>query len=311
MSAAAGIFDVALAVAVLVVAAVAVLVPRRAAAVAGFLVFGILLALLWARLDSPDVALAEAALGGGVAGALLVDALATPAPRRAPRPSWWLVGAGVLAGVVSFTALAAVVRTVRTVPTGTGPVPDLVTQAIPDSGVEHPITAVLLNFRSYDTLLEIAVLVVAVLAASGVARGAEPALGPPSPVLHVLVVLLLPALALLAAWLLVAGTTRPGGAFQAGAVLGAGLVVAHLAGVRGAVPGGPAGATWVVGGLTLFVALAAATAAVGDGWLVLGPTWAGTAILGLETVLALSVGAGLARIFVLNRVDAPGEDVAA
>ena len=37
-----------------------------------------------------------------------------------------------------------------------------------------------------------------------------------------------------AATLLVAGSSRPGGAFQAGAVLGAALVVAHLAGVRGA-----------------------------------------------------------------------------
>lgn len=308
MSTAAGVFDVALAGAVLVVAVVAVLVPRRPAAVAGFLVFGILLALLWARLDSPDIALAEAALGGGVAGALLVDVLARPAPSPAPRPSWWLVGTGVLAGAVAFTALAAVVRTV---PSGSGPVPDLVTRSIPDSGVEHPITAVLLNFRSYDTLLEIAVLVVAVLAASGVARGTQPVLGPPSPVLRALVVLLLPVLALLAAWLLVAGTTRPGGAFQAGAVLGAGLIVAHLAGVRGAAPGGLTGEAWVYGGLAVFLAVAAATALAGDGWLVLVPTWAGSAILALETVLALSIGAGLARIFVLNRVRTPDEDLAA
>ncbi len=31
------------------------------------------------------------------------------------------------------------------------------------SGVEHPVTAVLLNFRGYDTLLEIAVLLLALL----------------------------------------------------------------------------------------------------------------------------------------------------
>jgi multisubunit Na+/H+ antiporter MnhB subunit len=34
---------------------------------------------------------------------------------------------------------------------------------LPESGVRHPVTAVLLNFRGYDTLLEVAVLLLAVL----------------------------------------------------------------------------------------------------------------------------------------------------
>lgn len=38
-----------------------------------FIVFGLLMALAWARLDAPDVALAEAALGAGLVGALLLD----------------------------------------------------------------------------------------------------------------------------------------------------------------------------------------------------------------------------------------------
>ena len=39
-----------------------------------FTAFGLVVALIWARLGAPDVALAEAALGAGVTGALLVDA---------------------------------------------------------------------------------------------------------------------------------------------------------------------------------------------------------------------------------------------
>ena len=39
-----------------------------------FIAFGMLLALAWLRLGAPDVALAEAALGGGVTGALLLAA---------------------------------------------------------------------------------------------------------------------------------------------------------------------------------------------------------------------------------------------
>lgn len=41
-----------------------------------FITFGLLMALLWVRLEAPDVALAEAAIGAGLTGALLMAALA-------------------------------------------------------------------------------------------------------------------------------------------------------------------------------------------------------------------------------------------
>lgn len=52
--------------------------PRRAVVL--FIAFGLLLALVWARLRAPDVALAEAAIGAGLAGALMLAAA-----RRATR----------------------------------------------------------------------------------------------------------------------------------------------------------------------------------------------------------------------------------
>jgi len=54
--------------------------PRRAVIL--FIAFGLLLALVWARLRAPDVALAEAAIGAGLAGALMLAA----ARRAARRP---------------------------------------------------------------------------------------------------------------------------------------------------------------------------------------------------------------------------------
>lgn len=42
-------------------------------AVVLFIVFGLLMALAWARLGAPDIALAEAAIGAGLTGALLLD----------------------------------------------------------------------------------------------------------------------------------------------------------------------------------------------------------------------------------------------
>ncbi|MGA7982284.1 MAG: DUF4040 domain-containing protein [Chromatiaceae bacterium] len=44
--------------------------PQRAVIL--FVVFGLLLALVWARLGAVDVALAEAAIGAGLSGALLL-----------------------------------------------------------------------------------------------------------------------------------------------------------------------------------------------------------------------------------------------
>jgi energy-converting hydrogenase B subunit D len=37
-----------------------------------FIAFGLVLAMCWARLGAPDVALAEAAIGAGITGALLL-----------------------------------------------------------------------------------------------------------------------------------------------------------------------------------------------------------------------------------------------
>ena len=48
-----------------------------------FIVFGLLMALAWVRLQAPDLALAEAAIGAGLTGALLLDAVGhLRAPRR-------------------------------------------------------------------------------------------------------------------------------------------------------------------------------------------------------------------------------------
>lgn len=40
-----------------------------------FIIFSLLLSLAWARLQAPDLALAEAAIGAGLTGALLLDAI--------------------------------------------------------------------------------------------------------------------------------------------------------------------------------------------------------------------------------------------
>lgn len=45
-----------------------------------FIAFGLLMSLAWARLQAPDIALAEAAIGAGLTGALLLSTLASISP---------------------------------------------------------------------------------------------------------------------------------------------------------------------------------------------------------------------------------------
>lgn len=49
-----------------------------------FIAFGLVMALSWVRLQAPDIALAEAAIGSGLTGALFLDALGK---LRAGRPT--------------------------------------------------------------------------------------------------------------------------------------------------------------------------------------------------------------------------------
>src|SRR5215831_11071322 len=67
---------IVLAVVVLGLAVWTIVARDTFAAVVGFVVYGLFLALVWVRLGAVDVALAEAAIGGGLNGVLLLGAAA-------------------------------------------------------------------------------------------------------------------------------------------------------------------------------------------------------------------------------------------
>lgn len=176
-----------------------------------------------------------------------------------------------------------------------------VRQEMTASGVEHAVTAVLLNFRGYDTLLEIAVLLLAVLgmlAAMGGDNCESLRLsGSPQPLLQSLARILVPLMVLVAGYLLWAGSKQPGGAFQAGAVLAAAAVLLYLAGLvpAWAAPGALLRAG-LAGGLVVF--LGVAVAALGQGALLeYPPARAGALILAIESALTVSLGLMLAGLF--------------
>jgi len=77
------LFDSVLLLTLLGLATAAVTSPEPRRAVMLFIAFGLWLALVWARLNAPDVALAEAAVGAGLSGALMLAAARRAARRKA------------------------------------------------------------------------------------------------------------------------------------------------------------------------------------------------------------------------------------
>lgn len=69
------LLDIVLGITLLWLAGSAVFFRGHFSSIAAFIAFGMLMALAWVQLGAVDIAIAEAALGGGVTGALLLAAL--------------------------------------------------------------------------------------------------------------------------------------------------------------------------------------------------------------------------------------------
>ncbi|NGP52692.1 sodium:proton antiporter [Thioalkalivibrio sp. XN8] len=177
-----------------------------------------------------------------------------------------------------------------------------VAAALPDSGASNPVTAVLLNFRGYDTLLEMAVLTAAVVGVWSLGPAPRIRETEPSPVLLGMNSVLIPLAPLICAYLLWAGSSRPGGAFQAGAVLAAAGVLFIISGRRPAVHLPAAPMSWgIVAGLGVFLAVALAVMPGGRELLEYPRGLAGALILLVETAATVSIALILAGLFIGGR----------
>lgn len=190
--------------------------------------------------------------------------------------------------------------------------PPVVAAKMEASGVAHPVTAVLLNFRGYDTLLEVAVLLIALLGMLAAGReGGQRRSGRSiriEPVVATLARLAVPLMLLVGIYLLWAGAHRPGGAFQAAAVIAAAAVLLNLARLTPAWTEAPGlRLRWgLVGGLLVFVGVAAALLG-GGALLAYPPAQAGLLILFIESALTVSLGLILAGLFLFLSEDRGGQ----
>ncbi|MFG1464304.1 MnhB domain-containing protein [Xanthobacter sp. DSM 24535] len=215
--------------------ALRVLLARDALAAAiGFIGLGLLLALLWVRLDAVDVALTEAAIGSGVTGLVLLRATG---PMRPPAPQ----GAAVhlLAALLAVAVFCGLSALVLTLPEPAPSLADAAAAHLEATGLGNPVTAVLLVYRALDTLLETVVLLVALIGVWSLSGETEWTGAPPplwqvaaTPPLEFLARVLPPVAILMGLYLFWTGADKPGGAFQGGAVLAAAWLLVLLAGLR-------------------------------------------------------------------------------
>ncbi|MBK1723012.1 MnhB domain-containing protein [Thiocystis violacea] len=184
---------------------------------------------------------------------------------------------------------------------------ELALRELSNTGVSNPVTGVLLAYRAYDTLLELAVLLAALLGIWSLGA-ASPGFQPAGTVLRGMVKLVVPLLILTGGYLLWVGGHAPGGAFQAGALLGAAGVVLRLAGdARAGLPPVPVQRRLVVAGAGVFVLVGLATMAFGTGFLSYPHAWSKWLILTIETAATLAIGVTLAAAYVGGQPQPPSD----
>ena len=294
-------FEMMLAAVVLGLGIWTIAVREAYSATVGFVAYGLLVALIWVRLDAVDVALTEAAISGGLGGVLLLGAaarlrdagmMAADTPGKMVRLS-----AAALAASVA-TAIAAAVLLLP------DPAPTLAPAAVANAGatsLANPVTNVLMAFRAMDTMLEKVVLLSAIVGvwslASDRAWGGRP--GPrhqadPRGVLAFLARLLPPVGIVVGIYVLWTGADHPGGAFQGGAILASMWLLAIMAGLTDTPL---VSSRWLrfilVAGPGLFLIVGLGGLCFGPAFLAYPPAHAKLLILGIEVAMILTIAATL------------------
>lgn len=217
-----------------------------------------------------------------------------PEPRFGPVEA--LTGGACLAlfGLLAWAALA-----LPTAPVGLG---EAVAERLPESGLGNAVNAVLLNFRAFDTLLEKAVLLLALVGLWALAPGVPWRVppgnflteAPPEPQLVLLLKVLVPLSLLAALYLLWLGADAPGGAFQAGTVIAAVAILLVLGRI---LPSSSHGGAWprvgAMAGFLLFAGIGLACLPLGRAFLDFPPAIAKPLILAIEAGITLSVAVTL------------------
>jgi len=295
-------FEVGLIVLVLGVGAWTIAARETFAAVIGFATYGLLLALVWVRLSAPDVALTEAAIGGGLTGTLLLGAAAR---LRATEPADAAERSGaalhMVAGVLAATVTGGLAAAVLFLPDPAPTLAPAVAANAPATTLGNPVTSVLMAFRAMDTLLEKVVLLLATVGVWSLAPdrlwGGRP--GPrhqanPDGVFAFLARLLPPVGIVVGIYILWVSADDPGGAFQSGTILAAMWMLAMMAGLADAPPVSRRSLRFaLIAGPLIFLLVGVGGLWLGDAFLSYPVAYAKALILAIEFPMILTIAVTL------------------
>lgn len=293
--------DGGLALLALAIAAYALRARATYTAVLAFIAFGLVVSLVWVRIAAVDVALTEAAIGGGLTGVLMLGAAArlrsTETAGLLPPARFLRVIAGLLAATVSAALMLAVLALPE-------PAPTLAHEAranLGATGVGNPVTAVLMVFRGTDTFLEKVVLLLALVGVWSLAAddkwGGRPGLrheADPKGMLAFFARLLPPIGFVIGVYLLWVSADHPGGAFQGATVLAAMWLLTMMARLTDAPPiGGRRLRLALIAGPAMFLLVGLGGLWFGGGFLVFPPGHGKAVIVAIEVLMLLTVAVTL------------------
>lgn len=311
MTALGSLFDLLLAIGLLWLAWRTLVHPQLFRSLVFFVVFGLVMAISWARLQAPDLALVEAAVGAGLTGAMLLN---TYRDLEKGKPGHWselhdeleasrLNPSTLFLSAGALVLLALLGWSLWRLPDSELLIAGAVQQNLAHSGASHPVTAVLLNFRGYDTLLEIVVLFLAIIGVwsfhvlSPIDDGRQLPLDY-SELVVALVHRLVPLIIIVSGYLLWVGAHGPGGAFQAGVILASiGIIFSLTGNLAPAAESTPGVRFFIILGLLVFIGVGFGTMIFHEGFLDFPHAWAGALILTIEFSLMISIALILVLLF--------------
>jgi multisubunit Na+/H+ antiporter MnhB subunit len=202
-----------------------------------YIAFGIVMSVTWLRLGTLDIALVEAAVGAGVMGILLVEGVSYFKAKKIYVLDRDLYLYMDIYDIVSkrdivlkkrvsyFLFFVAIVFTVYSTVAGGKHTPlaqYLIDTKLFETGVDSKITAVLLNFRGYDTLLETTVMMIALTGGYILSRSKEHKYfltEDANPIFIHYVQIVFPLGFVFAIYIFYAGEYGSGGAFQSASIM--------------------------------------------------------------------------------------------
>lgn len=124
--------------------------------------YGFVMALTWAAIGAVDVAFTEAVVGAGATTVFMLAAILRTSRRRSPVSTgvhrFALLGVLVLGVGLAALSSALPAWDDPQAPSATHVAPRYLTRAVLETATPNVVTAILADYRSYDTLIETVVI---------------------------------------------------------------------------------------------------------------------------------------------------------